>query len=117
MASLWTGLYPERTGVLRHADAVSPHASMPAEVFREAGFLPIGIWRNGWVAPNFGFRQGFEIYQNPLAVQSPDSVRRLARYTGKCRLMVLKTISLLLPDGLIPWGVFLPAPTDNSIPY
>jgi len=38
---------------------------MPAELFREAGFRTAGVWRNGWVAPNFGFSQGFEMYLNP----------------------------------------------------
>ena len=39
MASLWSGFYPTRTGVLTHRDAVSPAATMPAEVFRENGFF------------------------------------------------------------------------------
>jgi arylsulfatase A-like enzyme len=65
MASLWTGLYPVRTRVLRAYDALSPDARMPAEIFQEAGFRTAAIWRNGWIAPNFGFSQGFEIYLSP----------------------------------------------------
>jgi len=65
MASLWTGLYPARTRVLRSPDVVSPQAHMPAEIFREAGFRTAGIWRNGWIDPNFGFSQGFEVYISP----------------------------------------------------
>ena len=65
MASLWTGLYPVRTRVLRAYDMLSPQARMPAEIFQEAGFRTAGIWRNGWIAPNFGFSQGFEIYLSP----------------------------------------------------
>jgi len=65
MASLWTGLYPARTRVLRSPDVVSPQAHMPAEIFREAGFRTAGIWRNGWIDPNFGFSQGFEVYLSP----------------------------------------------------
>jgi len=40
---------------------------MPAEIFRDAGFRTAGIWRNGWVAPNFGFSKGFEVYERPIA--------------------------------------------------
>lgn len=65
MASLWTGLYPPRNGVLRSSHAVSEEARMPAEIFREAGFRTAGIWRNSWIAPNFGFAQGFEMYTQP----------------------------------------------------
>lgn len=65
MASLWTGLYPIRTGVLRSQHALPPEAKMPAEIFREAGFRTAGIWRNGWLAPNFGFDKGFEVYDRP----------------------------------------------------
>jgi len=65
MASLWTGLYPVRTRVLRAYDVLSEQAQLPAEIFREAGFRTTGIWRNGWIAPNFGFSQGFEVYLRP----------------------------------------------------
>jgi arylsulfatase A-like enzyme len=70
MASLWTGLYPVRTRVLRAYDVVSPEARMPAEIFQEAGFRTAGIWRNGWIDPNFGFSQGFEIYVSPRSERS-----------------------------------------------
>ena len=38
---------------------------MPAEILREAGFQTVGLWRNGWVSPTFGFDQGFDVYQRP----------------------------------------------------
>jgi len=65
MASLWTGTYPARNGVLRYDHALPEEALLPAEILRNAGFRTAGIWRNGWVAPNFGFHQGFEFYLNP----------------------------------------------------
>jgi arylsulfatase A-like enzyme len=70
MASLWTGLYPVRSRVRRAYDVVSPEARMPAEIFQEAGFRTAGIWRNGWIDPNFGFSQGFEIYLSPRSERS-----------------------------------------------
>jgi len=65
MASMWTGLYPSRTGVTRFDHVVPEAAEMPAERLRDAGFRTIGLWRNGWVAPNFGFEQGFDVYTRP----------------------------------------------------
>ena len=65
MASLWTGLYPMRTGVTRFDHMVTDEATMPAERLREAGYRTIGLYRNGWVAPTFGFEQGFEVYERP----------------------------------------------------
>jgi arylsulfatase len=76
MASLWTGLYPQRTDVLTHKDTVADAAMLPAEIFQEAGFKTFGIWRNGWVAPNFGFNQGFDYYLTPKARLAPSALRR-----------------------------------------
>lgn len=76
MASLWTSLYPQRVDVLTHRDTVTSQAQMPAEIFREHGYYTVGIWRNGWVAPNFGFRQGFDIYMTPNPQQAPAEMRR-----------------------------------------
>lgn len=76
MASLWTGLYPARTGVTRYDDVIPAEAVMATEVFRDAGFTTVGLYRNGWVAPTFGFDQGFEIYQRPPPTPLPPQVRR-----------------------------------------
>ena len=76
MASLWTGLYPARTGITRYDHVIPDVARMPAEILREAGFQTLGLWRNGWVSPTFGFDQGFEVYQRPLAQPLPPNVRR-----------------------------------------
>jgi arylsulfatase A-like enzyme len=75
MASLWTGMYPQRTGVLRAPDATPEGAKMPAEIFRDAGFRTAGLWRNGWVAPTFGFSQGFEVYERPTPKPMSRSMR------------------------------------------
>ena len=80
MASLWTGLYPVRTRVLRAYDVVSTQARMPAEIFQEAGFRTAAIWKNGWIAPNFGFSQGFEIYVRPQPQRGAGArIRRLEK--------------------------------------
>ncbi|MCG8588050.1 MAG: sulfatase-like hydrolase/transferase [Proteobacteria bacterium] len=76
MASLWTGLLPRHIGVLRYPHAVSDEATMPAEIFQQAGYKTAGIFRNGWVAPNFGFAQGFDQYFRPKPSATPDRFER-----------------------------------------
>jgi len=74
MASLWSALYPLRNGVTRFDDVLSPDAVLPAEVLHQAGFRTVGIFRNGWVAPNFGFDQGFDLYIRPTIAPRPPSL-------------------------------------------
>ena len=76
MASLWTSLYPSRTGVTRFDDVLPASAELPAEILKRAGFRTVGIYRNGWVAPTFGFDQGFDVYTRPAPRPPPPSVRR-----------------------------------------
>ena len=76
MASLWSTLYPAHNGVTRFDDILSPDAHLPAEVLHEAGFRTVGIFRNGWVAPNFGFDQGFDLYIRPTVAPRPPSLRQ-----------------------------------------
>ena len=76
MASLWTGLYPVRTDVTRSHQGISPDALMPAEILRDAGYRTFALWRNGWIAPKFGFHQGFEVYHTPKPQRLSPSVRR-----------------------------------------
>jgi arylsulfatase A-like enzyme len=65
MASLWTGTYPGRNGVLRYPDAIPESRTLPAEILKDAGYDTFGLYRNGWVASNFGFAQGFDVYTIP----------------------------------------------------
>jgi arylsulfatase A-like enzyme len=76
MASLWTGTYPARNGILRYDHALPEEAVLPAETLRQAGYRTAGIWRNGWLAPNFGFQQGFEFYLNPKPGRSRAQLQR-----------------------------------------
>jgi len=76
MASIWTAMYPARTGILRFDNALPDSATLPAEILKDAGFLTAGIWRNGWVAPTFGFEQGFDVYHRPELGSPIESVRR-----------------------------------------
>jgi arylsulfatase A-like enzyme len=75
MASLWTALYPPRTGITRYDHVLPEAARMPAEILRDAGFQTVGLYRNGWVAPTFGFGQGFEVYKRPASKPLPPDVR------------------------------------------
>ena len=104
MASMWTGLYPTRNGVIEFDDIIPDDALLPAEVFAANGFRTVGLYRNGWVAPTFGFGQGFESYSRP----SPLPRRRAVTEANP-------TVSLAGHDGdLIQFAIeFLRAERDQ----
>ena len=76
MASLWSGLSPEQTGVVRFFHALPDEVPLPAEILSEEGYRTAGIWRNGWVATNFGFGRGFDLYYRPTPNRPAGNVRR-----------------------------------------
>ena len=65
MAGMWTATRPANSGIVHYDHVIPNEATLPAELFRAAGYRTAGIFRNGWVAPNFGFDQGFETYIKP----------------------------------------------------
>jgi len=76
MASLWTGTWPNRNGISRWSHSLPNEVTMPAEIFQQAGFETAGIWRNGWVAPTFGFQQGFDHYVRPQPSAGPERFQK-----------------------------------------
>jgi arylsulfatase A-like enzyme len=76
MASMWTAMYPQRAGVHHFSHAIPEEARMPAEILQDAGFKTAGIFRNGWVMPNFGFAQGFDLYVRPQVSAQKARVQR-----------------------------------------
>jgi len=110
MASLWTGLYPSRTGVTRFDHALSEEAHMPAEILSEAGYRTIGIFRNGWVSGYFGFEQGFDVYVRPSARRLPLALRRenpTIRNSGSDMDAVETALEFLRLHGDDPWFLYL----------
>ena len=110
MASLWTGLLPARTGITRFDHVVPEEALMPAEVLREAGFQTIGLYRNGWVAPTFGFDQGFDVYQRPIPLPLPPHVRRenpTLSEAGSDEGLVASAVEFLRSQGHERWFLYL----------
>jgi len=110
MASLWTGLYPVRTGVTRSPQALPEDARMPAEILRDAGFRAYAIWRNGWIGPSFGFSQGFEVYHSPRPAPIPASVRRekpTVGVAGTDQDLVHSAVEFLRSSGDQRWFLYL----------
>jgi arylsulfatase A-like enzyme len=110
MASLWTGLYPVRTGVTRSPQGLPDEAQMPAEIIREAGFRTAAIWRNGWISPGFGFSQGFEVYHSPRSAPTPMSVRRekpTLGVTGTDQDVINSAIEFLRAQGGERWFLYV----------
>jgi arylsulfatase A-like enzyme len=75
MASLWSALYPAHIGVTRFDHVMPGEARLAAEILKPAGFRTVGLYRNGWVAPTFGFDQGFDVYTRPAPRPLPPAVR------------------------------------------
>ena len=77
MASMWSARTPLHVGVTRFNHTISDQVEMPAEILSEAGFKTVGLYRNGWVNPSFGFAQGFEKYYKPLGGYGDPQIRRM----------------------------------------
>ena len=110
MASLWTGMNPNRNGVTRFDDVVPEVARMPAEIFKEAGFATVGLYRNGWVSPNFGFSQGFDVYTRPAPQPPPPDLRRenpTVNEAGTDEDVVRTAIEYLRVNGRGRWFLYL----------
>ena len=111
MASLWTGLYPARTRVVRSPHVISEDAVMPAEIFRDAGFRTAGIWRNGWIAPEFGFAQGFMTYTEPKSTKRDRSIVRerpnVAALLGSDADLLVSARSFLRTFGHERWFLYM----------
>ena len=99
MASMWTATHPVRNGILRYNHVLPEEAVVPAELFREAGFRTVGLWRNGWVEPNFGFSQGFEVYVRPTPGAERARIHRqspsTSPLTGTDEDMVMSAVDFL----------------------
>jgi len=110
MVSLWTGLYPARTGITRYDNVIPDAAQMAAEVLQEAGFQTVGLWRNGWVAPTFGFDQGFDVYQRPVPAPLPPNVRRenpTLTEKGTDQSVTDVAVEFVRVSGQQPWFLYL----------
>jgi len=112
MASLWTSSYPTRTGVVEYDDIVPDEAMMPAEVFASEGYRTIGLYRNGWVAPVFGFDQGFEVYKKPIMslARRPDETNNpTAIHRGNDEEIIRTAMEFLRVEGNAekPWFLYL----------
>ncbi len=110
MASMWTALYPARSRITRYEDTLPESALLPAEILREAGFRTTGVWRNGWVAPNFGFGQGFEVYERPIGKAAPAGVRRdnpTIKHGGTDEDLLDATAEFLQVHGHERWFLYL----------
>lgn len=80
MASLWTGTYPVTSQIDRYSHGIPDAARMPAEIFQDAGYETAGIFRNGWLGPEFGFSQGFDLYVRAAPLNNQGDIQR-GRYT------------------------------------
>ena len=85
MASLWTGLFPQRSGILRYDDGLPSEAVLAAEIFQEAGYNTAGIFRNAWVGGNFGFDQGFDLYVGTSPSRTVNRLQASTMSTGGLR--------------------------------
>ena len=100
MASLWTATHPINNGILRYNHVLPDEAVLPAEIFQKAGFRTVGLWRNGWVEPNFGFAQGFDLYVRPTPGAARARIRRrthapMATLTGSDEELTISAIDFL----------------------
>lgn len=60
VASLFTGLFPRSTGIVKTMTKLLPEFTTLAEVTKAAGFVNVGWSANAMITADFAFDQGFE---------------------------------------------------------
>jgi choline-sulfatase len=96
--------------VTRFDQVIPEEAVLPAEVLAKAGFYTVGIYRNGWVAPTFGFGQGFDVYRHPQSRPLPASVKfanPTLNDSGSDQATVDAALEFLRIDGKKRWFLYL----------
>lgn len=62
VASIFTGLDPDRHGITDRNDALAPEALTLAELLSQSGYYTAAAITNGNVGPQFGMDQGFDVF-------------------------------------------------------
>jgi arylsulfatase A-like enzyme len=117
VASLFTGLFPRSTGVVKTMTRLLPELKTLAECTRDAGFVNVGWSANAMITKDFDFDQGFDTLQFvPKANRSEDGA------DGKLvTLAALERIRELRRDGrrhfayvhiVEPHSPYTPRPDD-----
>lgn len=83
MASLLTSTSPSSNRNRRWEDVLPDAATLPAEIFHAAGIRTLGLYRNQWMAPGFGFGQGFDSYYVPAVLKDASGMRRNSPSVGE----------------------------------
>jgi arylsulfatase A-like enzyme len=83
VASLMTGTFVHRHGVISARDALGPELPTLAEQFRAHGYRTAAFSANPWVTPEFRFDRGFDHFESNRAIDVQLTVLyRLARRVG-----------------------------------
>ena len=70
-ASVLTGLHPPTHRALAEGSAMASSVRMVSEMFQEAGFQTAALIANGYMAAEFGFNQGWNLYRNYIRERQP----------------------------------------------
>jgi choline-sulfatase len=61
--TMLTGLYPAQHGVLSENQGLSDAVPALAERLQPLGYQTVGLYRESWIRPRYGFGRGFEVFR------------------------------------------------------
>ncbi len=70
-ASLLTGVHPPTHGALTEGNSLPGRINMVSETFQAAGFRTAAMIANGYLASDFGFDRGWDLYRNYIRERLP----------------------------------------------
>lgn len=92
VASLMTGSYVHKHGVMSNRDALGPELPTLAEQMRSHGYRTAAFSSNPWITPEFHFDRGFEHFESgrAMGVQLTNMYRLLMRVQRAMRRFGLR---------------------------
>jgi arylsulfatase A-like enzyme len=103
IATIMTGLYPSRHGVVEHDKGLRSHEGNMARVFGRNDYLSIGYHDGGYAEGRFGFADGFDEYRR---IRHLSDFSHVTEWMGKHRdrpfLLFLHTYDVHAPYATVP---------------
>ena len=100
-ASILTGLYPSSHGMVRDEDRVPQAVTTLAEAFRAQGYATAAFVDGGYLSADFGFDQGFEVYDDNrgagMAQIAPRAVDWVRQHADQPFLLLIHTYDAHTP--------------------